>query len=229
MSDLQATGSLIFTKGLITPYTLSPATVELSIAGKWAIKNGIHVTAATTLGLGSIGTLGLVGFRNTTPPGPPPSPAPVITQGGTPDVHVVEYAVVAHFADGSLSIGLATTSTSADVLNGTDKNIVTWASVGAATYDIYRLSTDGSSPTTLGLLAAGVTSPYNDTGIAGDDSDLPDVIFSAFELQLGSNGSSWPNSAFAGDPPIITRWNGAAIHVQPALLAADLEYLLIEK
>ncbi len=226
MSDLNATVKFSFSKGILSPYTIGDD-FDFNIAGEYAIKKNLLISGATTLDLGAISTLGLIGLTNATSAAVPPAPVPVITQAGTPGTTVVEYAVVAHFADGSVSVGLGSTATAAASLNGTNYNIVTWASVGATTYDLYRILTDGV-PSTLGLIASGVTSPHNDQGAAGDGAATPSGVVSPYELQFGEDGSSWPIALWGGESGVI-RWREAAIHVQPTNLPAELEYLLIEQ
>ena len=68
-------------------------------------------------------------------------------------------------------------TTAAATLNGTNFNQLTWQAVPGATagYNIYRVFTNGVSPTTVGLIGTTTTTLFNDTGLAGDSSVAPTV------------------------------------------------------
>jgi hypothetical protein len=226
MSDLNVTAQVSFQKnGTVYPIG---GNIEYDITGDKAIKKNENVSSAGTLNLGAVGAIGLVAFSNISVPAVPVAPAPVITQGGTPGVVGYTYVVVALFADGSVSVGIASTATGAATLNATNYNIITWASVGAASYNVYR-TVSGGTPSTIGKIATGATSPRNDQGAAGDGSATPQTTLSYFPVRFGPDGISYPIEVGAGNTAVIPQWNAAAIYRQPVGLAAEIEYLVVEK
>jgi len=91
---------------------------------------------------------------------------PVITQGGAAGATAYSYKVVAKLPDTTTTEASTAGSTAAGnaVLDGTNYNIVTWAATtNAHCYDVWR--TVGGA--TQGKILTCVTSPQNDTGIAG--------------------------------------------------------------
>jgi len=230
LSDVSVTAALTFAKGLITPSSIAPGLFGVSIVGdKYVKSNELVGLTDAALGLAALGSLGWLAFHNLATSAVPPNAAIVITQGGTPGTTIDQYVVVAHFADGSLSASPAiSTATAPATLNGTNYNIITWAAVtGATSYDVYRTSA-GGTPSTTGKIATGVTSPYNDQGAAGDSSSVPVGVVSQFPIQVGSDGTVYPNQVLAGET-IVVRWNGAAVHRKAITIPTEWEYLLIEK
>jgi hypothetical protein len=92
---------------------------------------------------------------------------PVITQGGAGGATAYSYFIVAKLPDATTSQGgaVGSTATGNAVLDAVNYNIVTWAATtNAHCYDVYR--TVGGA--TQGKIADCVSSPTNDTGLAGD-------------------------------------------------------------
>ncbi|SRR6266542_212061 len=232
MNELLINATFNYNKngGAISCSVPSPPPLRVSVAGNNSIKNILQagVTDAT-LHLGGIATLGYIWLHSLGTAGVPPLPViGVITQGGTPGAATWAYRIVANFGDGSLSVSTAVaTATGAATLNSTNYNIIPWSDVGATSYDIYR-TTSGGTPSTLGKIATGVTSPYNDQGAAGDASSVPSAIVSNYPIIFGPDGTVYPNELWAGEVGVI-RWRGAAIHRKALALPTWFEYALIEK
>ena len=113
MSNISTSSQLQFTNGLLNDI-LKPNPINIIGLGDNYVKQSLLVdSTGTTLDLGAIGNIGWIMLQNTMTAESPPSPVPVITHGGTPGTNNDSYAVVAHFPDGSLSVGTATTATAA--------------------------------------------------------------------------------------------------------------------
>jgi len=215
-----------------TPTAANPKQLNVNQVGDKVIKDTITVLGTDiSLDLGSIVNVGWCWFQNLLNSGPPPSPVMGgIGQGGTPGSTVYTYVVVANFPDGSKSVSAATqTVTGAAVLNATNYNILSWPSVGATTYDIYRTSS-GGTPATLGKIASTAGLTYNDQGAAGDGAAIPAVINSNFPIGIGIVSGTYPTKVEAGDYWPV-KWNAAAIHVKalgPPINLTNFQYIVAE-
>lgn len=107
-----------------------------------------------------------------------PSPgSPVLSPQGTPGASTISYRLTASNAQGeSLPSPAATLATAAATLTGSNYVQLTWTQVpGATLYTIYRTATNGTSPTTLGVIGTTANLTFNDTGLAGDSAAVPTV------------------------------------------------------
>lgn len=233
MSDLLVTAKLAFSKGNGTPVVSSPSDVGVSIAGTFVLKNRINVgTSDEALDLADLPDIGWCHFENLAAAGAPATVDPVITQAGTPGTTHDEYVLVFHYSDGSLSVSNAELTTLANAtLDGTNYNILTWTNPsGVTSVDVYRILAAGS-PSTLGKISTGATSPYHDTGGAGDGSATPVAIPSLYEIQIGHTSGTYVSQLFAGESEVV-RWNQSAIHVKslgPPVTDANFQYLIAPK
>lgn len=109
--------------------------------------------------------------------------APNVSPQGTPGAKTIGYKIVARNATGvSVASATKTITNGASTLNGTNYNQLTWTAVpGAASYDVYRVATNGVSPVTIGLIANTAAVTYNDQGAAGDASTAPTENTSGIE------------------------------------------------
>ena len=101
-----------------------------------------------------------------------PTPAqPTVARVGTAGTTTYGYRVTALDGTGETLPSTERTITNANaVLNGTNYNTITWASVpGAVQYKVYRTTSAGTPASTglIGTITGGTTLSFNDTGIAG--------------------------------------------------------------
>ncbi len=215
-----------------TPTTAIPSALAISQVGDKVKKDSINVGATDiTLSLGTIVNIGWVWFQNLLTASIPPSVVFGITQGGTPGTTRDDYVIVANYPDGSKSISaVVSTALAAATLNSTNYNILTWASVGATSYDIYRVFA-GGTPSTLGKIANTASLTYNDQGAAGDGAALPAAIISQYPIGIGIVSGTYPIQAWAGEY-FPARWNAAAIHVKalgPPVSLTNLQTIICEQ
>jgi hypothetical protein len=230
MADLDLAGKWVFQKGIAIPVGGS-ISFKGGTAGFRSIDNKINVAGSdVSLNLGSLSAIGSFFVLNLANESVPEAAGVVITQAGTPGSTADSYVVVFHYPDGSLSITTADTSTANATLNGSNYNILTWTTpASASSVDVYRMVA-GGSPSTLGLLTAGATSPYHDTGIAGDGSAQPSLITSKFPLEFGPTSGDYPLLIEAGRWS-EGQWNAAAMHFKatgPLVSDINLQYILVE-
>ena len=118
--------------------------------------------------------------------------APTLTVNGTPGSTTICYKVVGNqgTSGGTSYLTAASGQTCTTTANGTlsSSNSVTLSAYGDTLYgprcyDIYRVSTNGTSPTTTGKIASCVWKKFVDTGLAGDSSTAPTT----------NNTQLWPN------------------------------------
>src|SRR5215472_4009163 len=134
----------------------SPGQLTIPNVGAQVIEQRVLIGATdVALDLGGVTTPGWVFLMNLNlvgaiPPEPVISP---ITQVGTPGTKQYAYDVVAHFADGSISVADdVQTFTGNDALTAANYNVVSWSNVGAATYDVYRDIAGGATTNTTGKI-----------------------------------------------------------------------------
>lgn len=102
--------------------------------------------------------------------------APLVAAQGTPGTTTIGYAIVATNVTGHSEVSQTTTITNAAAtLTGVNYNQINWQLVpNASGYDIYRVSTNGVSPVTLGKIGSTTAAlTFNDTGLAGDAATAP--------------------------------------------------------
>jgi hypothetical protein len=102
--------------------------------------------------------------------------APIVTPIGSDEGVTRSYKITALLIDGTeTAAGPAGSSSHCDeTLDGTNKVSLAWTAVpSAASYNVYRLENDGTSPATIGKIANVLTNAYVDTGAAGDGSVPP--------------------------------------------------------
>ncbi|MFZ0640652.1 MAG: hypothetical protein WA020_11870 [Candidatus Acidiferrales bacterium] len=105
-------------------------------------------------------------------------PSPMLTVDGTSGSTTITYVVVANLADGGTQTSLAEQTTTANTTLSSSNYVAVKTSSpraavasGSSSCAVYRLSTNGASPTTtgkIGTTACGST--LNDTGLAGDST-----------------------------------------------------------
>jgi hypothetical protein len=106
---------------------------------------------------------------------------PIATVVGTAGATTISYKIVARSgsyttATGHTAASAAVTVTTANAtLSATNYiNLVWQPVVGAVSYDVYRTATNGTAPTTTGLIGNTVSAQgFQDTGLAGDSSTAP--------------------------------------------------------
>lgn len=230
MSDILIGAKMNFSKGSGTPLISSPNDLGVNIAGQFAIKNRINVgTSDEALDLADLPDIGWCLFENIAEAGAPDAVDPVITQAGTPGTTHDTYVLVFHYSDGSLSTSIEVQTVLANAtLDGTNYNILTWTNPsGVSSVDVYRTEAAGS-PSTLGKISTGATSPYHDIGGAGDGNPVPDQISSLYEIEIGHTSGTYTLHIFAGQFQLV-QWNQAAIHVKslgPPVTDANFQYLI---
>lgn len=104
--------------------------------------------------------------------------SPLVAAQGTPGSSTVSYAIVAtNNTGGTIASQITTITNSAATLSGTNYNQINWQPVpGASGYNVLRVATNGTSPTTTGVIGSTTTlTTLNDTGLAGDSSVAPIV------------------------------------------------------
>lgn len=108
--------------------------------------------------------------------------SPNVSPQGTPATKTISYAITATNATGESDASAATTiTTGAATLTGVNFNRLTWmASLGATGYKVYRTATNGTSPTTTGLIGTATSPTFDDTGLAGDSAIAPTINTSGF-------------------------------------------------
>jgi hypothetical protein len=102
--------------------------------------------------------------------------APLVAAQGTPGATTIGYAIVATNTSGHSEVSQTTTITNAAAtLTGVNFNQINWQLVpNASGYDVYRVSTNGVSPVTLGKIGSTTAAlTLNDTGLAGDAATAP--------------------------------------------------------
>src|SRR5882724_12015086 len=154
MPDLAVTLNFKFQKGIAQPYTAAPTFNGLTVGSK-AIENTINVQGSDiSLDLGSLSSIGDSFFYNLAQLVPPPATDPVITQAGAAGGTQVDYILVFHYGDGSLSISRQVSTVLANAtLDGTNYDILTWTNPASVTsVDVYRVVASGT-PSTLGKIA----------------------------------------------------------------------------
>lgn len=108
--------------------------------------------------------------------------APNVSPQGTPGATTVAYAISALNETGeSIASQVKTIATSAATLTGTNYNQITWTAVrGATSYNVWRTDAP-TSPATTGLIGNVTAVSFDDTGVAGDGTEPPDVNTSGLE------------------------------------------------
>lgn len=103
--------------------------------------------------------------------------SPLVSPQGTPGSKTISYKITAYNATGESDASQAKTiTTGATTLTGTNFNRLTWTAVpGAVGYKVYRTATNGTSPTTTGLIGTSTTTTFDDTGLAGDSASAPSI------------------------------------------------------
>ncbi len=206
----------------------------INVIGKEASAGTLTVTTGDDVfPLGDVTTIGMVGFKNCGGTLIVSATAPTITNAGTPGAQTMTYAIVAKQSGGGYNVasGDGTTSTGNDTLNGTNYNIVTWDAVENATgYDVYRTSTDGTTPSTTGKIGSTGTGvlTLNDTGLAGDGTTAPSTTPYDFDVEIGEDGANYPILLKGGDQH-VTRWQSVAIHVKALTNTTDVQFLIISE
>jgi hypothetical protein len=112
----------------------------------------------------------LVEFYAITAPG-----KPTATVHGTAGTKTISYKITALNALGETTASQVVTVTTANAtLSGSNFIELTWVELdGATSYNVYRTATNGTSPTTTGLIGNTSSLSFNDTGLAGDSSSVP--------------------------------------------------------
>ena len=109
-------------------------------------------------------------------------PQPTVTPVGTAGSTTYSYAIVANDGGGGVTAAgpVRTITTGNATLSATNKNGIAWGTSSfpngglAPTYSIYRTQAAGTSPTTTGMIASGLTSsPFYDVGQPADGSAAP--------------------------------------------------------
>jgi hypothetical protein len=99
-----------------------------------------------------------------------------VSPQGTPGTSTITYQITATNVTGESDASQATVCVTANAtLSGTNFNQLTWMPVpGATGYNVYRSTTNGTSPTTTGKIGSTTTATtFNDTGQAGDATVAP--------------------------------------------------------
>ena len=125
-----------------------------------------------------VGDLTVLGNLALTALGTPATP--LATVKGTAGTSTITYKIVARSgsivtATGHTAASSAVTVTTANgTLSATNYITLAWQPVvGAVTYDVYRVTTNGTSPTTTGLIKNTQLTTYDDIGGAGDSAVAP--------------------------------------------------------
>lgn len=163
--------AVTFVGASAVPVTIQVATVTqaqaLVLSGATNVGGSLTLAQIRNLARGFLQeTLGL------TVPG-----SPLVSVFGTPGTTTVTYKIVATNNAGHSPASQGTTITTAPAtLSGTNFVQLNWQAVpGASGYLVYRTATNGTSPTTTGLVGTIVapTVTFNDSGIAGDSAVAP--------------------------------------------------------
>lgn len=103
--------------------------------------------------------------------------SPLVSPQGTPGAKTIGYKITAYNATGESDASqVKTITTGASTLNGTNFNRLTWTAVpGAVGYKVYRVATNGTAPTTTGLIGTTTSTTFDDTGLAGDSATAPTI------------------------------------------------------
>jgi hypothetical protein len=232
--ELETHVAATYTKdGIVQAKTFDSTT---TVFGSHPIANVASIGVVDeTLALGDVGSTPgmlvarnreLLAFLGNVGSGLTPS-TPTVTPNGTTGAATWSYKIVAKDVNGlhSAASSAGTTTSGNANLTGGNFNRITWPDVtGATEYDVYRTA-HGTTPATNGLIASGVTSPLDDTGLAGDGSTAP-TTGQDNVVSLGADGSSYP-IMLKGDEFFMVRWNGSAIHAIASTVPVNLEYLLL--
>lgn len=97
-----------------------------------------------------------------------------VSNEGTAGTTSYRYAVTAVNANGeTLACTAVETTTGNATLDETNYNALEWDEVtGATSYYIYRTASSGT-PSTTGYIGEATTEAFNDTGLAGDSTEVP--------------------------------------------------------
>ncbi len=233
LGDIRLSAVIQFAK-LGRQLSIGDSGKPINVIGKEASAGTLTVTTGDdTFPLGDVSTIGMVGFRNCGGTLIVPATAPTITNAGTPGAQTMTYAILARQKDGGYNVasGDGTTATGNDTLDTSNYNIVSWAAVENATsYDVYRTSTDGTTPSTTGLIGstAASTLTLNDTGLTGDGTTAPSTTPYDFDVEIGEDGANYPILLKGGDQH-VTRWQSAAIHVKALTNNTDVQFLIVSE
>ncbi len=206
----------------------------INVIGKEASGGTLTVTTGdNTFPLGDVSTIGMVGFKNCGGSLIVSATAPTVTNAGTPGAQTMTYAILARQKDGGYNVASSdgTTTTGNDTLDTSNYNVVTWDAVENATsYDVYRTSTDGTTPSTIGLIGSTTASilTLNDTGLSGDGTTAPSTTPYNFDVEIGEDGANYPILLKGGDQH-VTRWQSAAIHVKALTNTTDVQFLIVSE
>lgn len=108
---------------------------------------------------------------------------PVVSPQGTPGASTVSYKITAVNVTGESQASAVKTITNANAtLSAANSNQLTWTAVpGAVSYNVYRTATNGTFPTTLGLIGNATTATFTDDGDVGDGSTAPTINTSGLD------------------------------------------------
>ena len=127
-----------------------------------------------------------------------PTITPVSTGSGgnaTTYSYVIEAVDINGFATNGPNTGTTTTASATLDNSGTQQNNLAWAaSIGAASYRIYRTVSNGT-PSTVGLIGTATTNSFSDTGQAGN-ATVPGTVNQASSVRVTGGGSFIINGAF---------------------------------
>ena len=120
------------------------------------------------------------------------SPLPAVTNitghfNGVGGTATYTYKVIAKTFDGKAGPDSATAgfATAPNTLGGGNSILIKWGTgatafgadgahtIGATSYDIYRVAVSGGSPSSLGKIGSTTTTTFTDTGLAGDGTSTP--------------------------------------------------------
>ncbi len=206
----------------------------INVIGKEASAGTLTVTTGDdTFPLGDVATIGMVGFKNCGGSLIVSATAPTVTNFGVAGAQTMTYAILARQKDGGYNVASSdgTTTTGNDTLDTDNYNIVTWDAVENATsYDIYRTSTDGTTPSTTGKIGSTQANflTFNDTGLAGDGTTAPSTTPYDFDVEIGEDGANYPILLKGGDQHVY-RWQSAAIHVKALTNNTDVQFLIVSE
>jgi hypothetical protein len=162
LRDIYVGRSILATSGSVTDTGQSR-----NAAGIWEDNSG----TAGKFGQRKAGTIALQSLAT-------PAASPSAAVAGTAGSTTISYSYNDCQADGSCTAAspVVTVTTANATLTGTNKVTLTFPALGANTSyrKLYRTATNGTSPTTTGLIATNITTTtQDDTGLAGDSSTAP--------------------------------------------------------